>query len=105
MDTTYDGQPTRTMEHTTELSTFYKSQELLLHFLRIRREVKVNLVLFLIFKMYDFDTKKEFKKLSKLLYKENCYRERVKFLVNCRFYFLHPQHLYFITKNIERNRC
>ena len=54
-------------------------------------------------KMNDINTKKDFRILSNLMYKEDIYWERKNFLLKCRFYNLHPKHIDYITQQTKNN--
>ena len=77
--------------------------ELLCYYLVNRKDIKLSLALYLIFRIFGFNVKKLFLKLTDNLYKKKCYKERIKFLTKCRFYRVIPNHLEFITKNIKQN--
>ena len=90
-----------TVIHT--MDTTHTKKELLQHFLTRRKDVNVKLILHLIIQIFNFETKRLFQLLINLFYKENCYRERVKFLVNYKFFYVYPKHLDHITKNLNNN--
>ena len=77
--------------------------ELLCYYLVNRKDIKLSLALYLIFRIFGYNIKKLFLKLTDKLYKKKCYKERIKFLTKCRFYRVVPNNLEFITKNVEQN--
>ena len=84
-------------------TTCKSHKELLTHYFITRKDVSVKVIFNLLFKMYDLNTKKDFRILSNLMYKEDIYREQKKFLLKCRFYNLHPKHIDFITQQTKDN--
>ena len=84
-------------------STKKTHRELLCYYLVNRKDIKLSFALYLIFRIFGYNIKKLFLKLTDSLYKKKCYKERIKFLTTCRFYRVVPNHLEFITKNIKQN--
>ena len=101
METTWDSQ--LQLEKTRMLNQQMSQKDLLIHFLNNRKDVKLNLIIHLVFMIFGFDVKKLYYKITKILYNEKLLRERCKFLNKCRFYHILPNHLHFITKNIKKN--
>ena len=70
---------------------------------KTRKDINLNFILYLIFKIFGFDIKKLFQNLTTYLYNEKFYTERKKFLIKCKFYCVVPNHLDYITKNVRKN--
>ena len=88
--------------HTRMLNEHKTCKEKLSYYLKIRKDINLYFILYLVFRIFGLDAKKSFQNLTKFLYNEKCYRDRKKFLTKCRFYRVVPKHLDYITKNVSK---
>ena len=67
------------------LNQQYTQKDILIYFLNNRKDVKLNLIIHLVFMIFGFETKKLYYRITNLLYKENLLRERWQYKNWCSF--------------------